>query len=774
MSSIPDGYVEKLADRVEKMEKLLHQLCPDLDLAEALENLDLEQERKEPDSFRSGYSTDIKDIILFPDRSVSEVALSAIRKLSTPFQIPEEGDLEYVEQPGSGSNDCQNLEGGTHGAGQYIGKSSNGIFIRDVYEIKQQWAASSFCKAPARPSSAFTSRRENFWKRSPWEIQAVVPPSPLTFPESDLLRSLVELYFQNYNLYFPFIHRPTFDRNVAEGLHLKDYSFGCLVLLVCAAASRHADDPRVLLDAESSFHSAGWKFFNQVKIIQYSHAHPVQLHDLQCFCVIQLFLQNTRSLPSCWVLTGIAIRRAQEIGAHRRLGKNHMPSVEYEQLKRVFWTLVCFDRITSLSLGRPCVVQDDDYDLDLPVECDDEYWVVHNKRLYFQQPHNKPSRVAFFNSYLQVSQMCAWALYTLYGPNRLLIDLGLVGPEWNQKLVTEMGSFLNKWHDSVPQHLRWDPNRQDLGYFHQSAALFATYHQIQLIIHGPFLPVPLRIPCISLLPSLPSLEICGQSARMIGRIAEAQTRRCGLPSWPLLPPLTTAGIVLSLIWGGRKLWPGNDVARAESDLQKCMDGLKQCETRWLIAGRMWDILHELSTTGHSSSSAGTDQTPVRQSDSAKVTTGTSVREAESSSLPYNQNVHEESSPVDSRTPSDATAPPSSPGSHSSLDFLNLASCVKSNIYGQDAFSQPEPTSFEPALLGGAWKNPLTAPTKPAEPNFFSSLGMDDGMMAMWSNAPLGFEFDQWGQFLLDAGQIINGTQPEAPSGISSETQGQQA
>lgn len=110
-------------------------------------------------------------------------------------------------------------------------------------------------------------------------------PSRYTFPDPDLLIMLVDLYFENINIFLPLLHRPTFERSIHQGLHFRDEKFGANVLLVCANGSRFSDDPRVLLDGEKSRHSSGWKWFDQVQMVKKSFLAPPQLYDLQFYSV---------------------------------------------------------------------------------------------------------------------------------------------------------------------------------------------------------------------------------------------------------------------------------------------------------------------------------------------------------------------------------------------------------------------------------------------------------------------------------------------------------
>ena len=61
------------------------------------------------------------------------------------------------------------------------------------------------------------------------------------------------------------------------------------------------------------------------------------------------------------------------------------------------------------------------FDLDLPIECDDEYWENDNPELAFKQPPGKPSLVTFFNCFLRLNQILAFALRTIVSTINLCV-----------------------------------------------------------------------------------------------------------------------------------------------------------------------------------------------------------------------------------------------------------------------------------------------------------------------------------------------------------------
>jgi hypothetical protein len=105
------------------------------------------------------------------------------------------------------------------------------------------------------------------------------------YPDDDLMPSLIDAYFQHFNIFLPILHRPTFEKSVAEGLHFSDSMFGATVLLVCAHGSRFSEDPRVLAKGSDNHRSAGWKWFEQVNVFRNTLYKRTTLYELQMHAV---------------------------------------------------------------------------------------------------------------------------------------------------------------------------------------------------------------------------------------------------------------------------------------------------------------------------------------------------------------------------------------------------------------------------------------------------------------------------------------------------------
>ncbi|KAF7973714.1 hypothetical protein HWV62_14402 [Athelia sp. TMB] len=170
------------------------------------------------------------------------------------------------------------------------------------------------------------------WEDAQDSSSHLLPELVAALPSPDLASDLIGLFFANINLQFPLLHRPTFQRNWDAGLQLQDAWFSCLCLLVFAAASRWSDDVRVFpieddetLEEDARKRKAGYNFFEPTLAIYQgspSVSTPASLHELQSHAALALFLRGTSDMPLAWTRVGIALRKAQDLGIHRKLNRS--------------------------------------------------------------------------------------------------------------------------------------------------------------------------------------------------------------------------------------------------------------------------------------------------------------------------------------------------------------------------------------------------------------------------------------------------------------------
>ncbi|KAJ6549039.1 fungal-specific transcription factor domain-containing protein [Mycena vulgaris] len=684
------------------------------------------------------------------DGPAVELISHAIRRLNSPFPEPHSDDLAFVEI----SQDLDSLSLDSPGSNGFQGKSSQAMLVRAAVNLKDSHAT---------PSSAATQRCVAFasqpWSITPWDD---APSRPAyAFPDADLAISLISLYFDYINTSLPLLHRPIFESAFAANLHLLDDGFGGTLLLVCALGARYSADQRV---HATSSRSPGWEWFSQVRLASQTLCGEPTLYDLQCYCLAVQFLDRISGPRVAWKIVGFGLRLAQDIGAHRLKLRARTIRPEEELEKRAYWLLLLFDSQLSGALGRTIAIQSHDFDLDLPVRCDDEYWEASSRHAAFCQPPNTPSLVDFLISMIKLNRISSFTLKILYSSNRIKTLMGLGDEMWQQKLAVEFDSALNAWLDSVPGHLQWDPACPNDVFFDQSAALYCSYYFLRILIHRPFIPAVRN----SATPTtFPSLSICNTAARACSHVAAIHHRR--RPNNPLVfgqTALFTAGIVLLLnIWGGTRT--GRVHNTDLSDVHQCITVLRAHKTRWPSTGPLLDTLEQL---------AKVDQVPPARSprdDYEPSPFVTGPVDGISSHMPktvrhpqqraYDPRLYDEVmaghfvGPVgeepalpprvrypkayhDISTVAAATAPARPPSPPTSITTTSFAASLGNPKYFVDE---------EPALA------PRVSPAVPSSHDAHATFDpMDTDTVAMWSAAPTGFEVSDWDLYLSNIANMM--------------------
>ncbi|KAJ8077247.1 Gypsy retrotransposon integrase-like protein 1 [Marasmius tenuissimus] len=550
-------YVENLEKRVRSLEDIIRKAAPHIDLDELKK----------------------KDVTGAPSPHVSNSTGSSPSATTEPADPESEEDdfahiglaeqfrkMTFVEDKISQS---------------FFGPSSGFVLLKRAHAAKTEYTGRESLQNK-------DLKRDDYWLLHDWETEFRSRASEhYVFPENDLLWALIQCYFDNVNIYLPILHAPTFKKLIYEGRHLVDPQFGGMVLLVCAVGAKYTDDPRVDWIPGKPL-SAGWGWFRQVRLTRGSLFAEANIHELQFYCLAIIFIIGTSSPQVSYMLVGIGIRFAIELGIHRRKPDGTKHTAQHEQEKRVFWVLLSLDRCICNFMGRPSALRDEDYDQELPCDCDDEYWENPDPELAFKQPPDKPSSISCFILYLKLCEILAFALRTLYSIKKSKMMLGLVGNQWEQRIIQELDSSLNNWINSIPEHLRWDPSRTERVFLNQSAFLQVNYYNVQIQTHRPF--IMKQSPLM-----LPSLAICTNAARSCINVLYRHSHRASMAIPHTFYACFAAGVILlTHIWNSKNAGFKIDVPREMSDVHKLMHILNSHDKRWTSPGRFFDIFCELA------------------------------------------------------------------------------------------------------------------------------------------------------------------------------------
>ncbi|KAE9394584.1 hypothetical protein BT96DRAFT_1022464 [Gymnopus androsaceus JB14] len=441
---------------------------------------------------------------------------------------------------------------------RHVGKSSHFMLLQTALSIRDEVNGGS----PAKTISVGT-RRSEFWVRAPWHRFLPGPEDPTyVFPEPDLLRDLLTLYFEKQHIIYPVLYRQTFERQVyIDQLHLVDQRFGAVVLAVTC-------DP------------LGWRYFEQIQLVKVRFTGTSSLYDIQLYSLAVIFLFPTQVSDIAWFLTGLGIRAAQEVGAHRKGNVTKEPTqtrLEQEMWKRAFWNIISTDLYTCIALFRPRVSP----------ECDDEYWEIpSNPQMEFIQPIGKPSHMSYWHHFMKLLRIAGLVKDHLFTTRKATPWLDS-SPENTNKIVMELDSALNGWVDELPEHLKWDPNRSDEILFAQTVMIHSNYYWVQIQIHKSFIrPGPLSTG------NFPSLAICTNASRAFIHVLDVYMARPGMPLIPnyIAPTFVAATMLLINLWTSIRVKYSYDPRNDMTDVSNCLKHLTKYETRYEFAGRLFDIL----------------------------------------------------------------------------------------------------------------------------------------------------------------------------------------
>ncbi|KAF8831754.1 hypothetical protein HHX47_DHR1001210 [Lentinula edodes] len=347
------------------------------------------------------------------------------------------------------------LDRGDQSYQRHVGSSSHFMFMRTALEIRDKMSSE-------KESLGFLGKRRNdlwdeFWIRQPWHH---FPPEPVDpphiFPPDDLLRSLIGIYFDLQHNIYPLLHRPIFEREVfTNKLHTSDRRFGAVVLAVCAVGARLSNDPRndeTLYDGTDDERSLGWKYFSQIRMVRTNFTEHPSLYEVQLYALALLFMFPTPVGDAGWSTCGLAVRFALEVGAHRKqyiANKPKQDRIEAELWRRAFWNIVTTDLVMSIALGRPRSVKEDDFDVELPLECDDEFW--EHPTDPFVQPKGQISQMSFWYQNVKLLRIVGLVKDNLYSTRKSAPWLDSSAAS-NADIVIEIDSALNNWLDALPDH----------------------------------------------------------------------------------------------------------------------------------------------------------------------------------------------------------------------------------------------------------------------------------------------------------------------------------
>ncbi|GAA5829418.1 hypothetical protein JCM3766R1_001091 [Sporobolomyces carnicolor] len=274
---------------------------------------------------------------------------------------------------------------------------------------------------------------------------------------------LLNYFFTTHATHFPIVSRADFLGTERPTALL----FNC----ICAvSALSHHVAPAILRTLKSSIRS----HLRSEDILDNSNVPNIQALLLYAFTGES---EKGTAASKTWNILGLAIRMAQDLGLHRRLGteRKEQSEADHAELRRRVWGgCLIADRWMAAIYGQPMMIDLADCDTLLPSVFD-----IRPNRDF-----NSDHRPYLFNSALiSLSVLLGRILKAVYSPTGILM--------LSEKDAKELVSDLAAWVDGLPEELKFEgPEKSspEQGYLH------LLYIPVRFLYTRPFMRISFQLP----------------------------------------------------------------------------------------------------------------------------------------------------------------------------------------------------------------------------------------------------------------------------------------
>ncbi|KAJ5556797.1 hypothetical protein N7494_000712 [Penicillium frequentans] len=369
----------------------------------------------------------------------------------------------------------------------FFGPSSNIAFLRHLSSAVVQ---KGYSLSPGAADGGFVSvSKPSSTLRQTAQEKVNVFALP---PQAETL-ALINLYFSETGLLYPYIYPPTFlatyHRMARENFSGVRKSWLGLLNMILAMATITAEPNGASADtriAESDvFYQRGLGLCGG-ELWRGTTLELVQFHLLA-----GQYLQGTQKSVQVWNVHGLAVKGALQLGLHSEHASRTFDPLEKESRKRTWYCCVMLDRTLSMTFGRPGAIPDSYVQLSMPSTHQFEVSsAVVDAETY-------SLGVSFFNSTITLYKNLWNVLDSLYGQNIGCEDALSVSETVSHVFSIEQNLF--SWERSLPASLQLI-TRADLDKMSQEkisgtksfswkfrVILTLRYLNVRVLLHRPVL-----------------------------------------------------------------------------------------------------------------------------------------------------------------------------------------------------------------------------------------------------------------------------------------------
>ncbi|GKZ16496.1 hypothetical protein AbraCBS73388_000071 [Aspergillus brasiliensis] len=320
------------------------------------------------------------------------------------------------------------------------------------------------------------------------------PVPPTTLLSEREMDALLDIYFNDYGSLFPFLHEPTFrdTYNEYKASGFAKAQRGWLGVLTMTFAMAIHINQNGEVPAKHRFRRSHVLFQRAVSLCSELSVRTASLDIVQYLLLAVLYLQGTQMPIHAWTMHGMLVRTAMALGLHSEQAAQGLHPIQQEIRRRTWLTIYCFDKIQSVTCGRPPAIPDEYIVVKMPSP-----WVTMTETTtHHSSDGDIPT--AFFDATVRLLQIVGRSLATQYGQH-----VGLGGDNIDESTAIQAASTvrqdLRRWAASLPSslslcdagsvvHLGNDNTMSN----RMRVILTLRYHFVNILIHRPLLCATLR------------------------------------------------------------------------------------------------------------------------------------------------------------------------------------------------------------------------------------------------------------------------------------------
>ncbi len=362
-------------------------------------------------------------------------------------------------------------------------------------------------------------------------------------PPEDETRILIDGYFAESGVLFPYMHEQTFLETYEE-MKRNNFSrirrtwLGLLNMVLALATTTNFNKEK---RAEERFQQSDVFYQRALGLCDKQILRGTSLEIVQYLLIMGQYLQGTQKSVQAWSIHGLAVKAAFQLGLHSSEASKRFSDLEREIRKRTWYGCVILDRTLSMTFGRPAAIPDDYVRIELPRHYRETLGEVA------PLPPLKETSVYFFNATITLYKIL-WNIINLFyganigcGPPLNVIDsvthlfhVEQQLADWERNLRPDLSLRIST---EIPMH---DPSSLEK----LRIILTLRHHNIRALLHRPILTMFLEL--------AGKFEVDQQEIILLQQIGSNSVKICAQSTMEIVAIVST--IVNST--GERRNWLG--------------------------------------------------------------------------------------------------------------------------------------------------------------------------------------------------------------------------